>query len=203
MMQFRNKNLFFLVLSLLFFGCGDKVEHIHFNIRLEPISSAYLADINTTSVDVIQRLENSLNHQHKYVNGIKEGVLVDNNIYNFLMHITMLLDKDILPISNVGVPAKLFTCNNELYWTTDFDWIPSYDKGNGTYVFEGYITANNIASLYMLDKATDLCLKVETSDLISDMFGNLKGYEYTSNVVRIPAQEVKDMLDGLGVPYDE
>ena len=199
-----SRSLFFLILTLLFAGCGDDIKRVNFQISIEPIESVYIGDANITNEDVHLALQDTLSRELKYHYGLKKGSVVDNNVYNFLVHYKMILKEDIFSTINFsGLPMTLYTCENDLQSTNGIRWVRSNEKISGKYVFEGYSNANDMAQENMLDDIKELCLKIDVSEKTTDILGNLKGYEYTSNIVRIPAQEVKDMLDGLGVPYDE
>ena len=196
-------SLLILVLSLLFAGCGDDVKRVHVYFDLEPIRSVYIDDVNITDAAVNKRILGLAGRELEYVRGPKTGEFVDNNIYNFLVQYKMILDEDIfLSLGQEHFFTEVYTCDN-FDQRTIIGWVRSKEQIEGKYVVEGYSAANDLAQDNLLDDIKDLCTKLYQSEKMSDILGNLSGYENTSNEVRIPAQEVKDMLDGLGVPYDE
>ncbi len=199
----RLNNIVFIVSILFFIGCGDDVKRVHVHFDLEPIRSVYIDNVNITDVAVNKRILGLAGRELEYVRGPKTGEFVDNNIYNFLVQYKMILDEDIfLSLGQEHFFTEVYICD-DFNRRSSIGWERSKEQIEGKYVFEGYSAANSFAQMNMLDDIKDLCTKLYQSEKTSDILGNLSGYENTSNEVRIPAQEVKDMLDGLGVAYDE
>ncbi len=199
----RLNNIVFIVSILFFIGCGDDVKRVHVYFDLEAIDSVYIDDVNITDAAVNKIILGFLGRERSYVRGPKTGTVVDNDIYNFLVQYKMILNEDIfLSLGQEHFFTEVYTCDN-FDQRTIIGWVRSKEQIEGKYVVEGYSAANDLAQDNLLDDIKDLCTKLYQSEKMSDILGNLSGYENTSNEVRIPAQEVKDMLDGLGVPYDE
>ena len=65
------------------------------------------------------------------------------------------------------------------------------------FIYKMHDTANSMAERGFFDNVEDLCVKI---DMYHD--GMSEKYDYTSNEARIPAQEIRDMLDDLGIVHD-
>ena len=180
---------------LLIFGCSKETDSAVVTMKASPVYYAYPNDLNWSS-DKITMLEDSLSLPVF----ADDGTVVDNNVFNFLMIIPLTTKDDIAKIFKLykidSVPVTMRKCSSGRAYAianTDLQMIDN----NGTYHYMSFGRANALKAKGYFDKIDDLCLRLGVSEDTQT-----QKYDYTSNTVIILAQEIKDMLDELGIPYE-
>ncbi len=189
-----------LIFSFMNGGCSKETDSKTVTIALSPIYSTYPDDINETQVYKAIARDTLLNRL-TYEPGVKQGQIVDNSIFNFLITFTFSSSKDLRSIFTLiehdDVRVIFYKCDSPAKNKNILLREDKKNKVNGKYNYQVYAFSNYWASYGFFDDITDICLKV--NDTLNTQTTE---YNYTSNTVVIPAQEIKNMLDGLGIPYE-
>jgi len=175
---------------------GKDVHSAHVIIDAEEISSVYVDDANISEVRK-ENFRKYLNVKRVYAVGDKTGQTVDNDIYNFLVKFSISSPYDIHSTFRItrSFNLNVYKCNNRLVGSSMNSYFVNIKDNK--FIYEMHSTANSLAQYGFFDKVEDLCVNIDMHrDRMTDK------YDYTSNEARIPAQEIRDMLDGLGIVHD-
>ncbi len=181
-------------------GCSKKTDSQIAEITISQIYSTYPDDINETQT-YKEREKDTLTNELRYENGVKEGQIVDNGIYNFLMPLVFTSKEDLrnlFPlIEHADVKITYKKCASSGRGKLIILREKNKTQTNDNFNYPVYTYANYWASYGFFDNIDDVCFKVDDT-----LNTQTTEYDYSSNTVVIPAQEIKDMLDGLGIPYE-
>ncbi len=179
------------------FGCSKEEDYANATIKIAPIYHAYPQDLNWSSSE-IKVIEDTL----KQTRTSDNGTIVDNNTFNFLMMVPVSTKDNITKTFKLygggyQLPLLMNKCGSNDAMFAIADLRQESIDSNGTYHYFSFGNSNALKARGYFDHITDLCLKLRVSEDTME-----KKYLYSSNTVVIPAQEIKDMLDGLGIPYE-
>ncbi len=189
-----------LIFSFMNGGCSKEIDSKTVTIALSPIYSTYPDDINETEAFKETR-KYVFTTTRRYLAGDKEGEVVDTNVYNFLVSIYISVNENMKNKFSLNESASIgfnyWRCDgSSRVWGGTFRDFPQ-KVNNGTFYYQDYISSPILAQRGFLNNIGDVCLKIDES-----LNTQTTEYNYTSNTVVIPAQEIKNMLDGLGIPYE-
>ena len=191
---------YLLILTVfLMFGCSKEEDYANATIKIAPIYHAYPQDLNWSSSET-KEVEKAL-ALPEYT---EEGCLIDNNVFSFLVIVPLSTKDDIEKRfklyeggDHVAIIMNKCGSNDRMYLVSSLIRKSTNWEVNGTYNYFAFDYASELKARGYFDHITDLCLKIHESEDTME-----KKYLYSSNTVVIPAQEIKDMLDGLGIPYE-
>ena len=138
------------------------------------------------------------------------GGIVNSSVYTYIFKLPI---KSVINIFDLPASSKDKTIRS--YFLTQRCAIPSGKSGfgynlkpdltvptkiEGYYHFSLYLESNLMAQQYFLNHIGDLCIAY-TNIMGGTNYGG-DYYNITSNTIVIKAQEIKDMLDEVGISYD-
>ncbi|NRA62321.1 MAG: hypothetical protein HRU25_15765 [Psychrobium sp.] len=141
---------------------------------------------------------------------IDNGGIVNSSVYTYIFKLPI---KSVTNIYDLPTRSKDKTIRS--HFLTQRCAVPSGKSGfgynlkpdltmptkiEGYYHFDLYLESNRMAQQYSLDQIGDLCIHYEFSRGGTNYGGD--AYQITSNTIVIKAQEIKDMLDEVGISYD-
>ena len=137
------------------------------------------------------------------------NLVVNNQIYNFLISIDIKSDADLsnLPgITDLGVMMfKVERCEAPYpegdRATTFLVDVNKAIKENSFYGYTLYVPSNMLASTFMLNNVGDLCVKFIFGRGSNDIYGG-DSYDIKSNEIIIKASEIEKILDDRGIDHE-
>jgi hypothetical protein len=136
------------------------------------------------------------------------NLVVNNQIYNFLISIDIKSNADLYNLPGITGPGvmtfKVKRCEAPYpggYRATVFSAVAKkVIKESGFYGYTLYVPSNMLASMFMLNNVGDLCVKFEFGRGSNDLYGG-DSYDIKSNEVVIKVEEIEVILDEQGIAH--